>query len=192
MNPVSHFLASWTLSESLRLPPRAQAAVVWVGLAPDLDGLGAVADVTMSWATGTSPGWYARYHHVLLHGLPGAVLLSVVAALCAGRARVKTFWAAFACVHLHLLCDLVGSGGPGPDDIWPVHYLGPFSETLTLAWSGQWNLRSWQNALIFAGLFALMLHRAVTRGRAPSSLFGTRAHVAFVDTLRDWWTRLSR
>lgn len=128
MNPVSHFLASWTLSEAFRLPTRAQAAVVCAGLAPDLDGLGAVVDVAMAWATGTAPGWYAHYHHVLLHGLPGAVLLAGTAAWWAKTSRLKTFGAALACVHLHLFCDLLGSGGPGPTDLWPVHYFGPLSE----------------------------------------------------------------
>jgi len=48
----------------------------------------------------------------------------------------------FVAFHLHLLCDLAGSG-PG----WPIWYLYPLSLNETM-WSGQWNLASWQNSLI--------------------------------------------
>jgi hypothetical protein len=60
----------------------------------------------------------------------------------------------------------------------------PFSSEGDVFWAGQWPLNGWQNAAIAGALFLLMLHRAVTADRAPSSLFGTRIHQAFLEVVK--------
>lgn len=44
MNPITHLLASWSLAEASALDERDRAVVAWVGVAPDLDGFGALVD----------------------------------------------------------------------------------------------------------------------------------------------------
>jgi inner membrane protein len=179
MNPITHLLASWTLAEVSGLEDRDRAIVSWVGLAPDLDGLGALVDGAARLLGFADPALYGRFHHVLLHGLWGALVLPAIAL---GLARRR--WAAFlwgvAAVHLHLACDLVGSRGPAWDDLWPIHYLGPWSEVWTVTWAGQWPLNAWQNIVFTLGLLAFVFVRAATRGRSPVALFSARAHGAFV------------
>ena len=47
----------------------------------------------------------------------------------------------FISFHLHLLCDLIGARGPDGDQ-WPIPYLKPFSNSVQLAWHGQWALNA--------------------------------------------------
>lgn len=56
MSPVTHLLASWSLAEASGLDSRERAVVAWIGLSPDLDGLGVLAFVLVRAATaGRSP-----------------------------------------------------------------------------------------------------------------------------------------
>jgi hypothetical protein len=105
--------------------------VAWAGVAPDLDGVSAVfgADV------------YGRYHHVLTHGIVAALAVSVLVAFLA-RQRLKTALFAFVAFHVHLGCDLLGSGTG-----WSLTYLFPFSRWDLYTPYG-WQLASWQNAVI--------------------------------------------
>jgi inner membrane protein len=191
MSPITHLLASWSLAEASGLDGRDRAVITWAGVAPDLDGLGAIPDV-ISRALGMSdPALYGRIHHVLLHGLFGALLLPVCALALAHR-RLRTFLWCVAAIHLHLLGDLVGSRGPAPEDLWPIHYLGPLSESWTLEWAGQWPLNAWPNILFTLGLLAFVFVRAATVGHSPVQLFSERAHTAFVATIQARWRRLRR
>ena len=81
------------------------------GIAPDLDGLSVLLGGNA----------YGRYHHLLTHGYPAAIAVTV---LCAALAKSRAVVAALALAsfHLHLLCDLAGSG-PG----WPIYYFWPSS-----------------------------------------------------------------
>ena len=81
------------------------------GESPDLDGLTLLAGVEM----------YGRWHHVLTHGLVFSVITCAVCALLA-RARWRVALLAFAAFHLHIVCDLLGSGIE-----WTITYLYPFS-----------------------------------------------------------------
>ena len=186
MNPITHLLASWSLAEVSDLPARDRAIVSWVGLAPDLDGLGIVPDAVAGSIGLGDPALYERYHHLLLHGFCGSVVLSALGAAFSRR-KLSVFLLGFAAIHVHFLCDFVGSRGPSPDDIWPIRYLGPFSNALTFSWSGQWPLNAWPNIAFTLGLIAFVFVRAVAANHSPVSLFSARAHTSFVLTVQRRW-----
>ena len=105
--------------------------------------------------------------------------------LCAfASERRRTFLLCLATFHLHLLCDLAGSGdftlgGSG----WPLYYLWPFSRA-EWAWDGQWDLVSWQNTVIGMAATLACLLTALPHRRTAVELFSTRADAAVVETLR--------
>ena len=189
MNPITHLLASWSLAEASGLEARDRAVVAWVGLAPDLDGLGVVPDSFARLFGLSDPALYGRYHHLLLHGLLGALLLPTVG-IAFSRRRLSAFFWGVAAVHLHLACDFVGSRGPTSDDIWPIQYLAPFSQALTFSWSGQWPLNAWPNIMFTVVLIGFSFIRAATVSHSPVSLVSTRAHEAFVSTVQQRWRQL--
>src|SRR6185369_15721062 len=117
MSPITHFLASWLIAVKTTDNPRDTALVTLAGVAPDLDGLGLVADIALKHQEAFL---YQQYHHWLAHGLFGALLCSGLFA-CLGRRRVAVFFLSLLTFHLHLLCDLVGSRGPTPNDMWPIY-----------------------------------------------------------------------
>ena len=129
MAPITHFLASWIIAAKTTDNPRDCRLVTVAGVLPDLDGLRMVVDVAKNMQGHGTPHfyYYARYHHYLLHGAFGAV---VIAGLMAAFARQRWRVALMALVvfHLHLLCDLAASRGPAPEDLWPIFYFGPFDK----------------------------------------------------------------
>jgi inner membrane protein len=166
VNPIVHAELSWLVG--VRLPSRRDRVLVTVaGIAPDVDGLTLVAGEDA----------YATYHHVLTHGLVSAVVCAVVLALLADR-KALVAGLSFAAFHLHLLCDLAGSG-PG----WPITYLWPFSPHETML-DGQWNLASWQNTVIGLGATLVVLACAIPLGRTAVELFSLKADSAVVATMR--------
>jgi inner membrane protein len=189
MNVITHFLASWIGADLLECDARDTALVTWAGVSPDVDGLGVVVDLGNRLLGRPETFYYGQWHHVLLHGLPGAVLASAAVAPFAHR-RLRTAALAFTAVHLHLACDLVGSRGPTPDDIWPVAYLSPFSSALTLAWPGQWALNAWPNIAFTLAMLAFVFVRAVKVGRSPVGVFSEKGNAAFVETVRRRWESL--
>src|SRR5438132_1297494 len=123
MSPITHFLASWIIAAKTTDNPRDARLVTLAGVIPDVDGLGLVGDI----ALGHKEMYlYQQYHHVLTHGLPAALAFSVLFA-CFGKSRWRVFFLSLLTFHLHLLCDLAGSRGPTPDDLWPIFYFGPIS-----------------------------------------------------------------
>jgi len=131
VNPITHLLIGWELGSRLTTSPRERAAIAWASVAADADGLGALVDLGNRLLGRPESSWYGTYHHVLFHGLFGAVLTAgAAAAVCRRRALAAT--GAFLAFHVHLLCDLVGSRGPSPGEIWPISYLAPFSDALTV------------------------------------------------------------
>lgn len=125
---------------------------------------------------------YGRWHHLLFHGALGA---AVTAAACAAFARRRTAVAALAVVafHLHLVCDLAGSG-PG----WPIFYFWPFDRAEWM-WSGQWDLASWQNSAIGLGATLLCLLSALAVRRTAVELFSLRADAAVTAAVRRRFSR---
>lgn len=166
MNPIVHAELSWLLAQRLEAR-RDRVLVACAGLAPDVDGLSILG----------GGEWYARYHHLLFHGYVGA---AVTALACAALARSRRAVAALALLafHLHLLCDLAGSG-PG----WPIWYFWPTSRHEWF-WDGQWDLASWQNGLVGLVATLLCLACALRYQRTAVELLSTRWDAEVVRTLR--------
>jgi hypothetical protein len=184
VNPITHLLVGWTVAEPILAARRDRALVALAGLAPDVDGAGILLDL----ASGRHPsaGAYATYHHVLAHNLAAGALVALVATALATR-RAACGALALVAFHLHLLGDLVGSGGPG-GSLWTLTYLYPFSDQ-TFVWPGQWELNAWPNLLITALLLVAAGIAAVRRGRSPLELASLRADTALVAALRSRFGR---
>jgi len=187
VSPISHFVGSWLIAAVTTDNPRDRKLVTLAGVIPDADGLGILADWAKSALSGEAPTYecYQQYHHLLLHGWPGALALALVLN-CFAHRRWRTFLLCLLVFHLHLLCDLVGSRGPSPGDLWPVSYGEPLFRHPIWIWRGQWKLDGWQNQSIFLALFALSLWVATKRGYSFVELFGREADAMFVATLRKW------
>lgn len=171
MSPIVHAELSWLTG--VRLPSRRDRLLVTLaGVIPDADGLTLLLGEEQ----------YSRWHHVVTHGLVAAVAFAALFALLAER-KAAVGALALVAFHLHLLCDLAGSG-PG----WPLTYLWPFTRE-ELSWSGQWDLASWQNSVIGLGATLLVLACAVWFGRTAVELFSLRADRAVVTALRRRFTR---
>jgi len=173
VNPIVHGELSWLLAQAL--PDRRDRLIVTcAGLAPDLDALSLLG----------GREWYGTYHHVISHGYVGAI---VVTAACAalGKKRLAVALLAAMAFHLHLLCDLAGSG-PG----WPLLYFWPTSRHEWF-WSGQWNLASWQNSLIALVASVACLATAFPFKRTVVEIFAPRFDREVVKALylRFWPSR---
>lgn len=166
MNPIVHGELSWLAAQRLAAR-RDRLIVTLAGLSPDVDGLSILGGEEA----------YARYHHVLTHGLLSALVCAGLCAAFAVNRRAVALLAFFA-FHLHLLCDFVGSG-PG----WGLFYLWPL-RTDEWLWSGQWNLASWQNSVIGLAVTLLVLGCAVPFGRTIVELFSAKADAKVVAAVR--------
>ena len=189
MNIVTHLLVGWNTAAGSGATGRDLALVAWAGAAPDLDGVG----WAMDWAAarlGHSDTTFYAIHHVYGHGLPAALAISgLVAAFAVHKRRAALL--AFLTVHLHLLCDVLGSRGLDPRDLWPVSYLQPFSDAWRITWRGQWPVSGWQNTVVTAACLALAVVMGIWRGVTPVGLFSARADREVVRTLRARWAQLS-
>lgn len=176
MSPLVHAELSWLAAQKLT-ERRDRILVTLAGVVPDLDGLSLLAGRDA----------YAEWHHVLFHGWVGAL---VTAAACAAIARQRVAVALFALVtfHLHLACDLAGSGDRGMGgEGWPIYYLWPLSRA-PWAWDGQWDLASWQNTLIGFAASVACLATALPWRRTVVELFSARADALVVATVRARFT----
>ncbi|MBM3845474.1 MAG: metal-dependent hydrolase [Verrucomicrobia bacterium] len=182
MNPITHFFLSWGVANALPNSTRRHRAIITLaGVAPDLDGLGIVAEVLTS-KTQQPLHWWTDYHHVLGHNILAAIVVTSIAALLASS-RVHTALLACLAVHLHLLCDVVGARGPDGDQ-WPIPYLLPFSSSVQWMWHGQWALNGWQNIAITIAAVGAAFVLARRRGYSPLEMVSTRANDVFVDAIR--------
>ena len=155
--------------------------VTWAGVAPDLDGMGIIAErLTQNLAHPLN--WWSDYHHVLGHNIGFAMATTVVVIIFA-RQKFGTALLAFFSFHLHLIADLAGARGPDGDQ-WPVPFLLPFSNRWQLTWSGQWALNAWPNFVITATLIVVTIVLARRRGFSPLEMFSQKCDLAFVATLR--------
>ncbi|HOY65345.1 MAG TPA: metal-dependent hydrolase [Candidatus Ozemobacteraceae bacterium] len=178
MNIITHGLVSWCVAQPLCRTRRDTALAASAGLLPDLDGIGALADL----ARGGEAVWFSAWHHTLGHNLAaGALTIAILTAFAARRLRVAAT-AAFL-FALHLLCDLVGSRGPD-GETWPIPWLYPFRSDLTLSWSGQWEINAWQNISITIIILILFFRQVRDVGFSPLGLVSERADAAFVAALR--------
>ena len=178
------------MADSLRLRARDRALATWCGVLPDADGLGVLLDGANRILGRAGSGYYGEYHHAVLHGVFAAVAIPLVLSFFAAN-RLRMFAVGVLAVHLHFLCDVVGSRGRGADDLWPLPYLAPFSQRLTVQWSGQWPLDAWPNMLFTLLLIAFAFSRAIDAGYSPVGVFGAGADRVFVETVRNRWRRFT-
>jgi hypothetical protein len=191
VSPLTHLVASWLAAVATTSNPRDRKLVTVAGVLPDADGLGAVADVVGSWISGKECTfyYYQQYHHMLLHGWPGAIVISMLLTIFA-RQRGRVLLLCLLTYHLHLLCDLIGSRGPTSGDFWPIYYSEPVFRYPIWIWKHQWRLDGWQNQIIFVALFLASLWVAVKKGSSFVEVFSTRLDSVFVEVLRKWWSKL--
>ncbi len=167
MHPPVHLAISWLIGH--QLPERRDRRLVaWSGVVPDLDALSILGGV----------GPYSEYHHVLTHGLVAAVVGTAVWTAI-GRQRLKVLALTFLAFHVHLVCDLLGSGRD-----WPIVYFFPFSRHEFMTPYG-WPLASPQNALVWLVAVAAIIWIGIKHGRTFGETFLTaKADGAVAQTLR--------
>ena len=187
MSPFAHLVGSWLVASVTTTNPRDRKLVTLAGVLPDADGLGVIADVLSSWFTGKECTfyYYQQYHHVLLHGWPGAMAVSVLLTFF-GKQRGPVLFLCLLTFHLHLLCDMVGSRGPDIGDVWPICYSEPLLRHPIWLWKHQWKLDGWQNQSIFIFLFISSLGLTVKRGYSFVEIISQRLDCIFVQLLRKW------
>lgn len=181
MNPITHFLAGWMVSNADSLSKRDRMLVAVAGVIPDADGVGIVAEI-LTRHSSRPLNWWSDYHHVLGHNL-GFALVTMAVTFCVATRRWMTALLAGLSFHLHLLGDLVGARGPDGHQ-WPIPYLLPFSRQWQWVWHGQWALNAWPNFLITSVLLAATFYLAWKRGFSPLEIFSTKADRTFVAALR--------
>lgn len=183
MHVLTHLMASWAVAAETQTNRRDLALVTWVGVLPDLDGLGLAVDMATEALGLPETQLYHVYHRVYGHGLPAAILIAgMVAAFAVHKLRAVSV--AMLTFHLHLFMDLVGSRGPTPAENWPISYLSPVSNDLIISWSGQWPLMSWQNNVLSVLLLGVVVVVSVHRRVSPAGLFSGRADAVVVASLR--------
>ena len=190
MSPETHLLASWIIAAKTTDNPRDCRLVTLAGILPDVDGLGLIVDIATRHLTSKHMHYYAQYHHYLLHGALGGILIAAVLASFA-RQRWRVALLALLVFHLHLLCDFVGSRGPAPEDLWPIFYFGPFDKEPMWVWKGQLRLDGWFNRYFAAALFLWSLWLPVSLGHSVVDVFNRRADRVFVAVLRKWHAALT-
>ena len=132
LHVLTHAGLGWLVAHLARVPRRDRWLIVLAGLVLDLDGVGIV------W----SEPAYLAMHRAAGHSLAFAV---VIVALTMTFAAVPWVTGALAAVsfHLHLLLDVVGTGG------MPIRYFWPVSDW-QLSFRDHWTLASWPNAVVTA------------------------------------------
>jgi inner membrane protein len=191
VNPITHFLAGWVGLEKFVPSMRDKGLIAVAGVLPDIDGLGIGVDVATR-ALGLPPSdLYQQYHRMLAHGLPAALVFSVLLACFARRPR-SVFAFALVAVHLHFLCDIVGSRGSTASDLWSIYYFAPVALSPELFWSGQWPLVGWQNTAITAILLFAVLLRSAVSGYSPVGLVSAKGDGVLSSVAQRWFGALVR
>ncbi len=185
MYPETHLLASWVVGAKATDNARDCRLVALAGILPDADGLGVIADGVTRLLGWKQTLFYPRYHHYLLHGALGGILITALLVLFARR-KWRVALLCLAVFHLHLLCDFVGSRGPSPEDLWPIFYFGPFDKDPMWIWKGQLRLDAWPNRVLSVALFGWALWLAVRLGYSFVGVFSARLDRRFVEVLRKW------
>lgn len=183
MSPGVHLLASWLSTVPLLHNRRERVIVSLSGIAPDIDGIGIVIDQI----TGTTT-YFHEYHHYIGHNIVFALACATLASLLA-RTQKNTVWLlSFGVLHLHYLCDLIGSRGPDHYQ-WPIYYFYPFNTSYGVTWSGQWALNAWQNQLIMSLLLLLCVYSAKRKNITFFEIFSKRLEEAAINLYRKYFRR---
>ena len=186
MSPETHLFASWIIAAKTTNNLRDCRLVTLAGILPDADGLGLLVDWANEVLGRKTTFLYQNYHHYVLHGAFGALLVTAILT-CFARQRGRVALMSLLVFHLHLLCDFIGSRGPTATDLWPICYLGPFTmNSMYWYWTGQWRLDGWQNRYLTVVLFFWSLWLATELGHSFVGVFNRRADAVFVAVLRKW------
>jgi len=170
MVPTTHGLVSWAIANLTELSRRDRGLILLAGIFPDLDGIGIFFGLE----------YYSRYHHIVAHNILAGALYTVLCGFFSRR-KILTAFLAFLTFHLHLFCDMLGSG-PG----WPISYFWPFSG-VEWYFKYQWNLASWQNLVVTVLALIACFYIAVRRDRTPIEFISTSIDSKVVDTIRKIW-----
>jgi membrane-bound metal-dependent hydrolase YbcI (DUF457 family) len=146
---LTHIGQSWIVANLWPASAKDRWLVVLAGIVLDVDGIGIV------W----SQQAYIATHRVAGHGLLAALVVLALVLFVADRPRSTAVLAACA-FHLHVLLDVVGTGG------FPIRYFWPFAGW-ELSYGGHWILASWENVavmiLTLVGVLAIAGRRAAAR-----------------------------
>ena len=166
MTPQSHFLTSWIIANREKQFRKCEYwLVIGSGLFPDIDGFGYPFEY-FTRGTKCELNWYTQYHHLLLHGILGFAIVAAVSYLICRRTKIVSL-CLFA-FSLHLVCDLIGSGGPENEN-WPLILFWPISNVeFTVSW--QWPLSSFYNTTIVFVFEIVMIVLLIRRKYSPISL----------------------
>ena len=196
MGPLTHLLGSWILAAKTTANPRDCKLVALAGILPDADGLGLAIDLVSRLLPGRPTQFYAHYHHYRLHGWLGALLIAGALSLFANP-RFRVLLRSLILVHVHILCDFLGSRGPAPEDLWPIFYHGPFAKDPMWIWKGQWRLDAWPLRIATLLMFIAALVIPLRLGYSVVGAFSAKADLVFMGVLRNWaeqfrrvWTRV--
>ena len=160
MSPLAHLVGSWLIAAATTNNSRDRKLVTWAGVLPDADGFGVIPDLVQSWISGKECTfhYYQTYHHLLSHGWPGAISISLLLTLLARR-KWRVLFLCLITFHLHLICDLIGSRGPTIGDLLPIFYSEPLFRHPIWFFKNQWKLDGWQNRTLNANALALRFFR---------------------------------
>jgi hypothetical protein len=184
MTPGAHLLVGWLCTVPALRHARDRRIVALAGIAPDLDGLGMVADKLTSGGTSL----FEVLHHTFGHNIFAALVIGGVASSLAKSQRGIVFVLAVLVVHLHFLCDVIGSRGPDGYQ-WPILYFYPVNLSFELTWSGQWELSAWQNQVIMVALFGACLVVLLKRRLTFLEVFSRRLEAGAFGMWRKYVSR---
>ena len=177
MHTITHAIISYDIAAVLFNDRRERGAVTLAGILPDIDGIGAPIEIIFREKLPV----YSLVHHTFGHTIFAALLVSLgVFFWC--RRRLRPALLALIVIHLHLLCDFVGAGGPDGSN-WGIPYLWPLSRHV-IEWAGQWKLNAWPNIALTLLALAWLFHFAWRRGYSLLEFISRRADRAFVEALR--------
>ena len=162
---LTHIGISWVVANLGPGSRKDRCLVVLAGIVLDVDGAGIL------W----SEGAYLALHRAIGHSLVFGLLVIAATMLWADH-RWATGALAAISFHLHLLLDVVGTGG------LPIRYLWPFTDW-GWTYSGHWILASWPNVLVMGLTLLGVLGVAWWKGRTPLECLWPRADQALVRRL---------
>lgn len=133
---LTHIGLSWIVASLGRRSAKDRWLITLAGVLPDFDGAG------LLW----SDDAYVALHRAAAHGLLFALLWTALTLTSADRPGSAAALVLLS-FHIHLLLDLVGTGGLA------IRYLWPFSQR-GWAYAGHWTLASWPNVAVM--MFTLL------------------------------------
>jgi membrane-bound metal-dependent hydrolase YbcI (DUF457 family) len=154
---LTHIGLSWIVANLAPLSGKDRAFVVLAGVLPDLDG------VTILWGRDA----YLATHRIVAHSLLFGVFVVAMTVFFADSPRASGILAAVS-IHVHLLLDVVGTGGPPIRYLWPVTDWG-------WTYGRHWVLASWPNAIVMGVTLAGVLVIAWRRRRPALTPAGADA-----------------